>query len=209
MEVGALPTFMTMPHSYIPSITTGSFKVADYHKHAHIGFVIGFQSAAGDGTNQEFIVFDWVSSTTPATVGGMTLAYSNGDNVVPTSTVLATYRTEAPGWDILATNDTHHGWVWNTMYEFRATYEVERILIEMKGGAPLTGAYQTIFDVSKADANSGEDILFPTGFPAGRFGFSNTGVIPTDYWIGSYVPEPGALSLLAVGGLAMLRRRRR
>lgn len=191
---------------FIDSSFEGTFRVNASSDDDYIGFVFGF----GADDSSQFYVFDWKRGDQSDSADGFTLAsVTGGLGAIPFSN----HQSNAVGYDVLATDvDTStaepKGWVAFTTYDFKLTYQTDRILIEVGGGSPVTSSLQTIFDVSAAQAGV-------TAFEAGRFGFYNysqgnvTYAGFTEIAAPTAVPLPASLPLLLAGfgALGLARRR--
>lgn len=193
--------------SFINSSFEGSFEVQTNSDDDYIGFVFGF----GADDSSPFFLFDWKQLDQSGSYDGFTLArVTGGLSAIPFNS----HQDSATGYEVLATDvDTStadpKGWDYNTPYDFKLTYQTNRILIEVGGGDPLGAGLQTIFDLSAADAGL-------ASFEAGRFGFYNYSQANVRYegfteQAASVVPLPASLPLLFGGlcALGLISRRRR
>jgi hypothetical protein len=203
------PTFFVSPTNQINTTIRGSIIVepSGNGDDDFIGFVFGFNGPASTGNDMDFVLFDWKQANQSSggflAQEGFALSRVNGTitNYVPGFWG----HTDSAQFDVLATDfGSTRGWADNTLYNFEILYQVNRIAIEISGGA--FGAGQTIFDINGS-------------FPDGRFGFYNYSqqsvryaglteeVTPPN---GNVIPEPSSLALLGISALAMcaLRRRR-
>lgn len=201
------PTFFVSGNDQINTTLRGKIKVETTGDDDFVGFVFGFNSPAGTGTDMDFLLFDWKQASQGAATEGFGLARVQGNipNVDADPVFWNRVDNAAFGYDNLATNfGSTLGWEDNVEYDFTMLYQDNRIKIDIAGGAFGTG--QTIFDIAGT-------------FGTGRFGFYNysqAGVrysglteeaTPPPPPPPQGVPEPTslALSALALGLMTRLR----
>ena len=206
--VNGASTAFVSADSFINSSFEGSFRVNTTSDDDYIGFVFGF----GADASAPFYLFDWKQLDQSSSSDGFTRSrVTGGLGAIP----FGSHQVDATGYDVLASDvdvstADPKGWQDNTTYDFKLTYQSNRILIEVGGAAPLTTGLQTIFDITPAD------VAGVAEFDAGRFGFfnysqSNVTYIGFTEFDAPEVPLPAGFPLLigALGGLAALRRRAR
>ncbi|MET1411077.1 VPLPA-CTERM sorting domain-containing protein [Roseibium sp. HPY-6] len=184
---------------FIDSSFEGNFRSNGTFDDDYMGFVFGF----GADDSSPFYLFDWKQGDQLGSQDGFTLArVTGGLDSIP----FGNHQDDAPGYDVIASDvddvGNERGWDSFVDYNFKLTYQSNRILIEVGGGSPLSDALEVIFDISPAD------VAGVSSFEAGRFGFYNfsqnnityAGFTESDAQV---VPLPAALPLLA-GGLGAL-----
>lgn len=165
-SINGNPTFFVSPNDFSNTTVQGSFGVETTGDDDFIGFVFGYQTPQGTGTDFDFLLFDWKQGNQSGSTAGFTLSYVNGDN----PQLFNNHQTSQTGYNVLATDvGTGRGWVDNTVYGFDLTYRDDRITIGIDGGAFDN---ETIFDVAINDVDP-NGTLFGGAFPEGQFGFYN------------------------------------
>jgi hypothetical protein len=202
----SLPTGFVSPVSFINSSFDGTFEVLQgAGDDDYIGFIFGWTGPANP-----FWLVDWKELDQSGSFDGFTLAYVTGGT---TAIPIGNHQNDAAGYDVVATDvDTAapdpKGWDEGVEYDFRLTYQTNRILIEVGGGSPLGANLQTIFDITPNDVSG------VTAFLPGQFGFYNYSQRNVRYagftQTAAPIPVPAAFPLLAtaLGGLIWLRRQR-
>lgn len=204
------PTAFVSADSFINSSFEGSFVTSDTDDD-YMGFVFGF----GADDSSPFFLFDWKKGDQNGSYDGFTLSYVTGGFA---SIPFSNHQDDTTGYDVIATDvDTTSadpkGYLRNETYDFKLTYQTNRILIEVGGASPLGSGLQTIFDVNPSD------VAGLSSFGAGRFGFYNhsqdnvtyRGFTEEDAPENPVVPVPASLPLLlsGLGGMGFLMRKRR
>jgi hypothetical protein len=160
------PTFFVSPNTFINTTVQGSFGVETTGDDDYIGFVFGFKTPQGTGTDFDFLLFDWKQANQSGSTAGFTLSRVLGNN----PQLFNNHQTSQPGYTVLASDvGPGKGWADNVVYGFSLTYRDDRITIGIDGGAFDN---QTIFDVGLADVDP-NGTLFNGAFPDGQFGFYN------------------------------------
>ncbi|MBL3589197.1 MAG: PEP-CTERM sorting domain-containing protein [gamma proteobacterium endosymbiont of Lamellibrachia anaximandri] len=202
------PTFFISDNPFIDSQFNGSLTVGTSSDDDFIGFVFGYQtpfSADGDGNrDMDFILFDWKQHAQSGGADeGFHLVQVDGDfsnnNLNHGSAGSAFWDhdsadADAGEFNILASSvGSGRGWLDYTTYDFTLTYESDLIEIVLDGGQFTD---ETIFSVAGA-------------FEAGSFGFYNYSQSGVTYAgvAAESVPEPSALTLMAIGLLGVGGRR--
>jgi hypothetical protein len=210
------PTLFAGPDEQFDVTIVGSLRVEHRYDDDYVGLLFGYR---GDG---DFLVLDWkqADQNTPHGVAreGFTLARMQGPlGDLP----FGPPAPAATGYDVWATDHgPTRGWEDHTTYEFELVYGPDRLAFDIRGGTGDFACGLTIFDLAPGDV--GLD-----SFQSGRFGFFNFSQANTRYEASlespaplpaasfsdgtlAHMPEPGSLSLLALGalGLAYGTRRR-
>jgi len=205
------PTFFVSPANQFNTTLRGKIKVEQVGGDDDlIGFVFGFNGPVANGTDMNFLLFDWKQGNQGPSLEGFALSRVNGN--VPTADADPVFwaRVDNPafGFDNLATRyGPTEGWEDNVEYDFTMLYQENRIKIDIAGGA--LGLGQTIFDVAGV-------------FSDGRFGFYNYSqqnvrysgltkeATPPPPPPSTPVPLPGTAMLAALGlGLVAAQRKAR
>lgn len=168
------PTFFISNDTtgYVGVIFEGQLSVSPSTDDDYIGFVFGVKEPTADGDNQfDFYVFDWSQKNQNGTNKFMLARVVDAHNTgTHDGNILWTRadKTAADGAgyvDMLQTAN-NNGWADdNTVYDFRITYDKDRIKTEVKGGA-FGAAYTTIIDYANPDPVN-------SPFQSGDFGFYN------------------------------------
>lgn len=194
-SINGNPTFFVSPDNYINTTFDGKFKVETSYDDDYIGFVFGYQTPTGTGTDYDFILFDWKQGLQSGSPAGLTLARVNGTNTIPFGNHHLDQFSGA--YDVWQTKNGSgfSGWADNTEYDFTLTYQSNRIKIDIKGGTGDYAAGKTIFDVTPTDVGA-------ASFPDGKFGFYNYSQQAVRYQgfteeAAPPIPEP--LTMLAMG----------
>jgi hypothetical protein len=160
------PTFFVSPNNFINTTVEGSFGVETTGDDDFIGFVFGFKTPEGTGTDFDFLLFDWKQSNQSGSTAGFTLSRVLGNN----PQLFNNHQTSQTGYTVLAADvGPGKGWADNVVYGFSLTYRDDRITIGIDGGAFNN---QTIFDVGLTDVDP-NGTIFNGAFPDGQFGFYN------------------------------------
>lgn len=201
------PTAFVGGTDFVNSTFEGQIRPNSNGDDDYIGFVFGF--GADDTT--PFYLFDWKRGQQSGSNDGFTLSRVTGDlNSIP----FGNHQTSATGYTVIdtmvdTTSANTLGWSAPTVYDFKLTYQTNRILIEMGGGAPVAGTgLTTIFDIDPSD------VAGVSSFTAGRFGFYNYSQSDVTYQGFTAedtpaVPLPAGAVLLISGIGAMALRRRK
>jgi hypothetical protein len=204
------PTFFVSPGNQFNTTLRGKISVQTTGDDDYIGFVFGFNGPAANGTDMDFLLFDWKQTNQGAASEGFGLARVQGNVPTAQSDPVFWNRVDNPafGYDNLATRfGPNEGWQDNVEYDFTMLYQQNRIKIDIAGGA--FGGGQTIFDLAGV-------------FNDGRFGFYNYSQASVRYaglteeatppppGGSNPVPAPGTalLAALGLGALAVQRRGR-
>ena len=161
-------TFFVSPDDQFNKEIKGKFGVETTYDNDYIGFVFGYQTPAGTGSDLNFILFDWKQADQWGSREGFTLIRVNGTSGIPFSTSTP-HHTEnlANGYDVWATDyGSTRGWADKTVYDFTLLYQTNRIKIDIKGGSDDFATGETIFDIAPSDVGVGS-------FFNGKFGFYN------------------------------------
>jgi len=203
------PTFFISDSPFINSQFTGTIAVETAGDNDFIGFVFGYQTpftSKGDAeTSFDFLLFDWKQENQGSGLSGFHLSRVIGD-FSDNNISHSTGGNSNPFWSHVDNNDANssftvldsltgadQGWADNTIYNFELTFQSNLIEIVIDGGA---------FDA--------QEIFSVTGsYQAGSFGFYNfsqkevryAGV--TEIAAPVSVPEPSAISILALGIIAL------
>ncbi|ARE38695.1 DNA topoisomerase III [Rhodovulum sp. P5] len=202
--VNGAPTAYVSGDSFINSSFEGSFRTSNGDDD-FMGFVFGF----GADDSSPFYLFDWKGNDQSGSADGFYLSrVTGGLSAIP----FGNHHLDAAGYDVIATDVDPSGdtkrWYTNDTYNFKLTYQTNRILIEVaEEGDPLA----TIFDITPADVDG------VTAFEEGRFGFYNFSQ-PNVTYIGFTeeqappdVPLPATLPLVlaGLGAMGVMGRRKR
>ena len=172
------PTFFVSPFSQINTTIQGRFRVQESGgDDDFIGFVFGFQSPQGTGTDYDFLLFDWKQGNQSGASEGFSLCRAQGTfNSSQISDGFWRHidtgpnPSSGPVFDVYQTLfGGQYGWADNTFYTFTLLYEDQRIRIDIEGGSGIYANGMTIFDIAPTDVGFGPSDTFPTG----RFGFYN------------------------------------
>ena len=98
-------TFFVSPDDQFNKEIKGKFGVETTYDNDYIGFVFGYQTPAGTGSDLNFILFDWKQADQWGSREGFTLIRVNGTSGIPFSTSTP-HHTEnlANGYDVWATD---------------------------------------------------------------------------------------------------------
>ena len=154
-------TFFVSPSDVFNTTVNGSFGVGTTTDNDYIGFVFGYQTPAGTGTDYDFLLFSWKRGLQNGDPAGFVLSKVDCGNCLG----FGQYNEDRPadGYTILEEN-TGTGWAVNQDYNFSLLYTADSVRVGISGGT--FGAGQTIFAVDAADAGL-------ASFPSGKFGFFN------------------------------------
>lgn len=173
-----VPTFYVSPNTFIETTIRGQFGVITTSDDDFIGFVFGYDAPLDanedDPKYNDFILFDWKQAPQEGAGAGFRLAkvlgtHNNGSHA---SNQFWTHTSDANiTFTSLASPQVNAGWANNTFYEFELVYQLDQIVIRIKGGTGPFSDWVTIFDLHIDDLPAG---TFPGDeFPIGRFGFYN------------------------------------
>jgi hypothetical protein len=184
------PTFFVSPDSFSNTVLRGRLRVNTTGDNDFVGFVMGYQTPAGTGTDMDFVLFDWKQADQSGSREGFALSRVQG-NITDYDPGFWRHIDSAE-FDVLGTNySSTNGWADNTEYSFEIGYFANRVTVQVSGG--VYASLTTVLDVAG-------------NFPAGAFGFYNFSQSQVNYsgfTVERVPPDPNPVSAPGTYGLAL------